>query len=161
MWIYAYTLLFMKTSRILYVSQSRAFASIVSFALVLITFFSLQAQPVGETFSLTQSAEGRVWIFPQFKFTETAGGIVYESFVSFSVHQQNGLGTVFYGSGETPIGGLQTSYGYLLLLGCVIIYCGWRFCKRRKRIDVSATDFSGTVRLLNDREKVTAKVVKL
>ena len=188
MLIYAYTLFVMKTSGILYISQSKVFISIGLLALALFIFLPSQAQPFSGSSSPTQLFEGSVWIFPQ--FTEPARGVAYAPLSPFSPSRQHSLSPVLYGPGGTPIGGLPISNGSLFLLGCVIIYAGWRFFRRRKlikkayfssviskglpyrggiyrsasinfhkRIDVSSTGLSGGTVRLNDREQITTKIV--
>ena len=120
----------MKTSVNLYSSKNKTLASVLTFIFVLFTFLSLHAQPFSGQLSPTQLTEGSAEIFQQ--SAEPAGGVAYTPFSPFSPSQQNGLGTVLYGPGGTPIGGLPTSNGCLLLLGFVLMYAGWRFFKRRR-----------------------------
>ena len=121
----------MKTSGNLFESQSKKFASIVALALVLFSFLPLQSQPFSGLSSPTQLSEGSTWNVPP-SAEPTGGGIAYTPFSPFSPSQQNGLSPVLYGPGGTPIGGLPTSNGCMLLLSFVLIYSGWRFFKRRK-----------------------------
>ena len=120
----------MKSLKYLFASNNKGFLSVIAFILVFFAFLTLQAQPFSSTPMPTQLSGGNVGIFPQ--FTEQAAGVAYTPFSPFSPSQQNGLGPVLYGPGGTPIGGLPTSNGNLLMLGLVIIYSGWRFFKRRR-----------------------------
>ena len=119
----------MKTLRIFYASHNKKIESILTVAFILFSFLPLQAQPFSGLSSPTQLSEGSTGIFPQ--TAEPSGGVAYTPFSPFSPSQQNGLSPVLYGPGGTPIGGLPTSNGCLLLLGFVLIYSGWRFFKRR------------------------------